>query len=404
MTLEQMMAKRTALIRKIGQVQANGGSTDELVALVDEAEGLDAQIKAAQLTAQPRPTPSFRADGMRDGSGPLLSVARPGSATPLVSGPVREALAAIGRYVKSGGLQAAMTIGGAAGAEGGFTVPTTVDAQLLGAYANQSPLFALARRREGVTAGFRFPVATGLPAVGWVAETGTRTATDTPTFAEVLPPNGGIYANASATQWLLQDTDYDLGSWIVGEIGRAQGQAIGAALAAGDGTNKPKGLTVYTHATTADAARAFGSIQYVPGGAVASLNIDAAISAFYALQPEFQLNSSWIMSPTAAETLRKQKSSSGGDYMWTEPQAGQPALLVGRPVHIDVNLPAVSGTNVVAYIGDWQRAYGVTVLGQAIFIVDPYTSKGSVLTYSERRIGGALLDSCALKAVKCGTT
>jgi len=317
---------------------------------------------------------------------------------------VRAAIESVGRYVKTGRLDNAMTIGGGSGSQGGYTVPAYVDAQLLGAYANTSPIFALARRREGVTSGFRFPVATGLPAVGWVGETGSRDVTATPTFAEVLPPNGGIYANASATSWLLQDSDYDLGAWIIEEIGRAQGHAIGAALATGDGTDKPKGITTYTHAATADGARAFGTIQYVPGGAAASLTLDAAIAAFYALQPEFQLNASWIMSPTAAEVLRKQKSTGDGSYMWVEAREAQPATLLGRPVHVDPNLPAVGGTNVVAYIGDWQRAYGVTVLGGAILIVDPYTAKGSVLTYSERRIGGALLDSCAVKAVRCGTT
>lgn len=87
-----------------------------------------------------------------------------------------------------------------------------------------------------------------------------------------------------------------------------------------------------------------------------------------------------------------------------EAREGQPATLLGRSVHVDASLPAVGTTNVVAYIADWQRAYGVTVLGPAILIVDPYTNKGSVLTYSERRIGGALLDSCAVKAIRCGTT
>jgi HK97 family phage major capsid protein len=62
------------------------------------------------------------------------------------------------------------------------------------------------------------------------------------------------------------------------------------------------------------------------------------------------------------------------------------------------------GTNLTAFCGDFRRGYGIILPGAPVLLQDPYTSKGSVLIYSERRVGGALLDSNAIRAIKCGTT
>ena len=232
-------AELTAAIKKVEALELE-------IVNMEKADTYQARIErpGRRVTAPSDPSSSTWAWGGGSATTTSTRPPAPGTwSTTAAPGDVRAAIEAVGRYVKSGRLENAMTIGGASGAEGGYTVPAYVDRELLGTYANQSPIFALARRREGVTSGFRFPVATGLPAVGWVGETGSRSVTATPTFAEVLPPNGGVYANASATQWLLQDSDYDLGAWMLQEIGRSQGQAIGAALTTGNGTDKPKGLT-----------------------------------------------------------------------------------------------------------------------------------------------------------------
>src|SRR3546814_13276641 len=58
------------------------------------------------------------------------------------------------------------------------------------------------------SAGYRKLVTTGGVASGWAAEDGARAETATPTFAEIAPPMGDLFANPAARQALLDDAGF----------------------------------------------------------------------------------------------------------------------------------------------------------------------------------------------------
>ncbi len=296
----------------------------------------------------------------------------------------------------------AMSIG--TDADGGFEVPVQLDRELQTVAATVSPLLRLCKVVEGVTDGYRANVATTLPASAWVAEGATRAITASPVLAQIVPQRGATAAVVQASQWVLQDATHDLYSFLVSELGRQFGSAVGAAIINGAAAAaSPKGITAQTTAATADGARAFGTLEHlVTGGATTAPTLDHCISLLFKLHPFYQANASWLMSPTAAAALMTQKASTGGSYLWQpDLSASQPPTLFGRPVYVDPNLPAPTTTNALSvWLGDWARAYVVPRYGRPILIRDDVTVKGQVLLYAESRYGGNMVDSSALKAIK----
>jgi HK97 family phage major capsid protein len=304
------------------------------------------------------------------------------------------------------GLQSkAMSIGSSA--DGGLEVPTELDAELQTVAAAYSPLLSLCKVKSGATDAYAQNVATSLPASAWIAETGTRSVTASPNLAQVAFTRGGVYAAVQATQWVLQDADHDLFQFLISEIGRQFGAAIGTAITTGDGTAKPKGLTAQTTAATADGSRAFGTVEHIAtGGATTAPTLDHCITAMSKLHPAYLQSASWLMSREAAAALMTQKASTGGSYLWQpDLSASQPPTLFGKPVFIDPTLPAATTGNALSvWLGDWKRAYTVVRYGRPIMVRDDVTVKGQVIIYSEQRVGGNVTDTSALKCIKTATS
>lgn len=124
---------------------------------------------------------------------------------------------------------------GASGEAGGYAVPREID-QLIGATLKGiSPIRGIANVVRTGTAGYRKLVSAGGIVSGWASETGARAETGTPSFNEIAPPSGELYANPAASQAMLDDAQFDVEGWLAGEIAREFGQAEGAAFVNGNG-------------------------------------------------------------------------------------------------------------------------------------------------------------------------
>jgi HK97 family phage major capsid protein len=72
-------------------------------------------------------------------------------------------------------------------------------------------------------------------------------------------------------------------------------------------------------------------------------------------------------------------------------------------VYEDANL-TVGASSLSVFFGDWKRFYTAILPGTPKLIRDDVTAKGSVLFYYERRCGGQVINSEAVKALKLATT
>lgn len=234
-------------------------------------------------------------------------------------------------------------------------------------------------------------------ASGWVGETDARGETNSPTLGSFKPVFGEVYANPFATQKMLDDAFFDPEAWLAESVAEKFSQDVDLAIVSGNGVNKPRGILQHTLATTGDATRAFGTIEYLKSGTSADFDTDDLIDLMAKLRPGYRQNAKWLMSMLTLAKIRKFKDSTG-QYLWQASiQAGQPSLLLGYPVIEDENVPVVAAASKSVMFGDFKRAYKLITVKGIRVLRDPYTAKPKVGFYTTKRVGGGVEDSSAIK-------
>ncbi|MCW2387217.1 HK97 family phage major capsid protein [Sphingobium sp. B11D3B] len=310
------------------------------------------------------------------------------------------------RYLRRG-IEAGVELksfSGASGGSGGYAVPREIDQMIDAALKSISPIRAVANVVRTGSAGYRKLVTTGGVVSGWAAETAARPETATPTFQEIAPPSGDLYANPSASQAMLDDAQFDVESWLAEEIAREFGRAEGAAFINGDGTSKPKGFLTYATTNQADSVRPFGSLQYVASGAAggfpASNPQDRLIDLVQSLRAPYRQGAVFVMNAATLATIRKFKTSDGA-FLWQPSMiAGQPATLLGYPVIEAEDMPDVAANSLSIAFGNFANGYVIAERSETSILRDPFTNKPFVHFYAVKRIGGAVANSEAIKLMK----
>ncbi|MCW2349639.1 phage major capsid protein [Sphingobium sp. B12D2B] len=310
------------------------------------------------------------------------------------------------RYLRRG-IEAGVELksfSGASGGSGGYAMPREIDQMIDAALKSISPIRAVANVVRTGSAGYRKLVTTGGVVSGWAAETAARPETATPTFQEIAPPSGDLYANPSASQAMLDDAQFDVESWLAEEIAREFGRAEGAAFINGDGTSKPKGFLTYATTNQADSVRPFGSLQYIASGAAggfpASNPQDRLIDLVQSLRAPYRQGAVFVMNAATLATIRKFKTSDGA-FLWQPSMiAGQPATLLGYPVIEAEDMPDIAANSLSIAFGNFANGYVIAERSETSILRDPFTNKPFVHFYAVKRIGGAVANSEAIKLMK----
>lgn len=292
-------------------------------------------------------------------------------------------------------------------ADGGFAVPEEIDADIQQTLINISPVRSVATVRQISTSDYKKLVSRRGAASGWVDEDDGRTATNTPVLAQVTPFMGEIYANPQATQTMLDDVFFDAEGWLAGEIADEFAYQEGVAFITGNGTKKPKGFLAYTTAATADGSRAFGTLQHVLSGAdgafVAAPNGgNCLIDTVHSLKAGHRTGAVWMMNSLTVAAVRKLKDGDG-NYLWRPGLAeGAPSTLLGYGLVEAEGMPDIATDSLSIAFGNFRAGYLIVDRVGVRTLRDPYSNKPYVGFYTTKRVGGAVVDSEAIKLVKFG--
>jgi HK97 family phage major capsid protein len=313
-------------------------------------------------------------------------------------------LTAFDSFVRRGETGGVKSFSGATTQDGGFAVPREIDSVIDATLKTISPIRRIANVVRVGTAGYRKLVTQNGIASGWATEVSALPETGTPTFNEIVPPMGDLYANPAASQFMLDDAAFDVEAWLSSEIATEFARAEGAAFVGGTGVSRPKGFLTFPVAVTSDTTRPFGTLQYVPSGAAGAFLTtnpqDKLVDLVQALRAPYRQGASWVMNSKTLATLRKFKTTDGA-FLW------QPSLIVGNadtllgyPVIEAEDMPDIGIDSLSIAFGNFQAGYIITERAETAILRDPYTNKPFVYFYATKRVGGTVSNSEAIKVMK----
>lgn len=98
--------------------------------------------------------------------------------------------------------------------------------------------------------------------------------------------------------------------------------------------------------------------------------------------------------------IRKFKTTDGV-FLWQPGLVeGQAATLLGYPVVEAEDMPAMAANSLSIAFGNFRAGYLVADRGETRILRDPFSNKPYVHFYATKRVGGAVVDSNAIKLMK----
>ena len=314
-------------------------------------------------------------------------------------------------YVRKGetnGLAAieskAMSVG--SNADGGYLVPTEVEAAIGRLLSKASPMRAIADVRQVSATLYKKPFNTNGTLAGWIGEAAGRPQTGSATLSELQFPTMELYAMPAATQALLDDSIVNIDEWIAREVETVFAEQETDAFLNGDGITRPKGILSYTK--VAQGSWSWGNTGYiasgVAGGFAASNPTDKIVDLIYATKAGYRQNAKFLVSRATQAQVRKFKDAQG-NYLW-QPAATADgnAMLLNFPVVESEDMPDIATDAFAMGFGDFKRGYLIVDRVGVRILRDPYSTKPYVLFYTTKRVGGGMQDFDAIKLMKFGVS
>jgi len=141
---------------------------------------------------------------------------------------------------------------------------------------------------------------------------------------------------------LIQDATFDLEGYIARNAGRELGRRVSAIAAAGVIAS----FTTVGVTAPATVLTTFGDQTTVGQGT------DLIYKLFHSVYPEYRTGASWVMADPTAAIVRSLKGSDGQSVWQPALTAGDPDLLVGKPVYIVPQIAAPAANAKSMFFGD----------------------------------------------------
>lgn len=283
--------------------------------------------------------------------------------------------------------------------EGGFTVQTTVAAQVidfLKAYGGMRSVSTVIATAMGNT--MQFPASDGTSETGeWIGQNTTATAAD-PVFGSVsLPVFKASSKIAAVPIELIQDSNVDIEAFVTQRLATRLGRVTNSGYTTGNGTTAPNGII-----TAASTGVTLGT------GNTLTLTYAGIVDLVHSVDPAYKQAATCVMmmNDKTIQAARKVLDSSnrpifvpGYDATSGGPAFSQPDTLLGYRIvtNQDMAVPAANAKTIA--FGDFSKYMIRDVMDVTMFrFTDSnYTRLGQVGFLAWMRTGGNLLDTNAVK-------
>lgn len=261
-------------------------------------------------------------------------------------------------------------------ADGGYLVPEEFERQIVKTLDEANVIRSLAKVIT-TNSERKIPVAASHSTAQWTLENGAYTESN-PTFGQKQIDAYKLTDLIRVSQELLQDSAFDLESYIAGEFARAFGIAEEQAFCVGTGTNQPTGIFT-----------ANGGTVGVTAAATTAITADELISLVYALKSPYRRNAKFLMNDATVAAIRKLKDLNGA-YMWQPSvQAGQPDRLLGYEIYTSPYVPTLAAGALAVAFGDFQNYWIADRAGRTVQRLNElYATNGQVGYVATERVDG----------------
>jgi HK97 family phage major capsid protein/HK97 family phage prohead protease len=288
-----------------------------------------------------------------------------------------------------------------ADARGGHLIPEILHDKLLSDIEALSPLRKLARTMQISSSSVDVLLTHSIADAGWATELDDRAETEAGEISKLRINVHEIYAKPRATQKLLDDAKVDVEAWLIRGVADRMARMETAAFVNGDGNNKPTGFLRHQRCDIAEHnSQAIGTLNSgVDGDFPEQKPADLLIDLMQSLKTKYLRGACWVMSRSAMAAVRKLKDPATGHYLWQPGLGGSVSTLLGYPVEVCDEMPALQGGQAATAIafGNFQEAYQIVDRSGMHILRDPYSAKPYVEFYITKRTGGAVVNPEALK-------
>lgn len=274
--------------------------------------------------------------------------------------------------------------------EGGYLAPDEFERTLISALEEENIFRKLAKVITTSSGDRKIPVVATKGTASWVDEEGVIPESDD-SFGLVSIGAYKLATMIKVSDELLNDSVFNLESYIATEFARRIGTKEEEAFFIGDGTGKPTGI--------------FSDIGGAPIGVTAAsataITIDEIMDLFYSLRAPYRKNASFVMNDATVKAIRKLKDGNG-QYIW-QPSltAGTPDTILNRPIQTSSYVPLIGSGNKSIAFGNFAYYWIADRQGRSFKRLNElYAATGQVGFMATQRVDGKLILPEAIKVLK----
>ena len=274
--------------------------------------------------------------------------------------------------------------------EGGYLAPDEFERTLIQSLEEENIFRSLAKVITTSSGDRKIPVVASKGTASWVDEEGLIPESDD-SFGQVSIGAYKLATMIKVSEELLNDSVFNLESYIAKEFARRIGAREEEAFFVGDGTGKPTGIFNATG----------GAELGVTATSATAVSVDEIMDLFYSLKSPYRKKAVFVMNDATVKLLRKLKDGSG-QYLWQPSvQAGQPDTILNRPVKTSAYVPTVeAGAKSIAF-GDFGYYWVADRQGRSFQRLNElYAATGQVGFKATQRVDGKLILPEAIKVLQ----
>ena len=272
---------------------------------------------------------------------------------------------------------------------GGFLAPDEFQRTLIEALQEQNIFRGLAKVITTSSGDRKIPVVASKGSASWIDEEAAYPESDD-TFGQVSIGAYKLATMIKVSEELLNDSVFDVPSYIAREFARRIGAAEEEAFFTGNGSGKPLGILAATG----------GAETGVTAASATAITMDEVMDLFYSLRAPYRRGAVFLMNDSTVKALRKLKNGQG-DYIWqASVTAGTPDTILNRPVYTSAFMPAIAAGAKSILFGDLGYYWVADREGRSFKRLNElFAATGQVGFLSSERVDGKLILPEAVKVL-----